>query len=1266
MSALKEAADPCNIHNPGKIAVYWKDRSLDRRACRPEQAKGTDLGRILAIFATILVLLLAAAFIAPAVVDWNDYKASIEKTASALLGRNVRIGGEIGAVLLPEPHLRVRDLTAGNGKGGVTLTAKSADIALSLQALFSGRLVADRVTLKRPYMTLDFSQPAPVRPIAAAAGPDFAAEIGTVDIEDGRLAIFAKGSGLAETFGLTNVSGSIAAAPGEAYRFTGRVSHNSRQFDVKLTAAPAQNKTIKVTATAQEAGTKASYQAEGLLSGDDDPSFQGALSLNLPQTAAGPAALPFDIQLRSAGTFSFSEAMLSEIVLTIDPQNRQQIVTGSATIGFGARTAALTLRAASLDADALLSASAGQGLLPGVASPDWSGFKSAAAGLLWLYPEYTVSLAFESGMIQLKGEPVERVKLHGSRNRQGWVFEEALAALPGDTSLKLAGKLTKVQGEPQFVATVALDGKSPSRLMRWLAPSGPAGKRVHAGAFSLRGSLSLTGEATAFEGIEGSLDGTPFSASLHLDKAPVRRLQLALKSTSLDLTAFETVQEDGASLSAEALQTAWQSGLSQLAAMLGARPRRLANGRCRYLGRRHQDQHRRGEERRHPCEIRPKRDLRLQAERGNRHRPRSQRRRLPAVARAGPGPVRRTHRGAVAAGRRSACGPRRLWPHGSAQPGRRHGARGFVHQRANLGRTAAALLSGTLGTARVDGRVQLSGSLSEWRNGQLSAQFKFSGPDGNKLLAIIFPDAAFPPAASPSPGTLSLSLTGLPAQLETMATLSAGPLQMQLNGTTALDAQSLTFKGKADASSQTPEQFLPAPVLALLGGEPHANLHVSASIAAGPSGFEARSLRAEAPKSVTAGQLAIAMSGGVTKVNAELNADQISLPSLLGHFLSGAPDPISLNLTAAAPPADIWSGRPFSLSAFRETQGKVTLNAKAMKLSDALVIAGGRFEASLENGRLDLAILKGKALGGDFEASLSLTAKENAVAADARIFLSGADLAQLPAPGTGPALLGQASLSLSAAGQGLSPRGLISVLRGRGFIRVSDGQLVKLTPVPVEPAAAELLAEQLPLTEDAISKKVLQAVQSGNFSFRHLKVPVTVQDGILEIRRASFRSLPADAKGKTAVAGKDGTVRLQAYLDLNKAQVDSTWQMGVLSDRRNTVAAGQGDAGRAAARAGRRPKTLAAEDFVRAVLVHKMEGDITRLEGLNKPPPQPASKGWTASQQSAPKPKPHKPKAAPAATVKPAPPALETVPARTYEQRMRDAVENAPGPATAR
>ena len=65
------------------------------------------MGRLLATFATILILILGAAFALPAFVDWNGYRSSIENTASALLGQKVSILGDISIVLLPEPHLHL-------------------------------------------------------------------------------------------------------------------------------------------------------------------------------------------------------------------------------------------------------------------------------------------------------------------------------------------------------------------------------------------------------------------------------------------------------------------------------------------------------------------------------------------------------------------------------------------------------------------------------------------------------------------------------------------------------------------------------------------------------------------------------------------------------------------------------------------------------------------------------------------------------------------------------------------------------------------------------------------------------------------------------------------------------------------------------------------------------------------------------------------------------------------------------------------------------
>ena len=146
----------------------------------------------------------------------------------------------------------------------------------------------------------------------------------------------------------------------------------------------------------------------------------------------------------------------------------------------------------------------------------------------------------------------------------------------------------------------------------------------------------------------------------------------------------------------------------------------------------------------------------------------------------------------------------------------------------------------------------------------------------------------------------------------------------------------------------------------------------------------------------------------------------------------------------------------------------------------------------------------------------------------------------------------------------------------------------KLTPYAVQARADELLAHNLPLTEDAVTKTVAQAVQSSDFKFRKLAIPVTVADGVLEMRRASFRD-------------GEATVRMEGYIDLNKAQVDSTWQMGVSSDRRQKGPPVKLTLAGPLRELGARPRTPAAEDFVRAILIRKMEGDISKLEGLNKP-----------------------------------------------------------------
>ncbi|MGF1624898.1 MAG: AsmA family protein, partial [Alphaproteobacteria bacterium] len=55
----------------------------------------------------LVILLVAAVFIVPAVIDWNGYKADIAQEVRAATGRDLVIDGDISVRLLPSPHASV-------------------------------------------------------------------------------------------------------------------------------------------------------------------------------------------------------------------------------------------------------------------------------------------------------------------------------------------------------------------------------------------------------------------------------------------------------------------------------------------------------------------------------------------------------------------------------------------------------------------------------------------------------------------------------------------------------------------------------------------------------------------------------------------------------------------------------------------------------------------------------------------------------------------------------------------------------------------------------------------------------------------------------------------------------------------------------------------------------------------------------------------------------------------------------------------------------
>jgi uncharacterized protein involved in outer membrane biogenesis len=1193
------------------------------------------LGRLIVTLATLLALVLGAAFIVPGLTDWNAYRQDIEQAASAILGRKIAIAGAIDIALLPEPHFRATKVAAEGGTtDGAQMTAEAVDLSLSLQALLAGRIEASRLRLVKPFLIVDFSKPLQRQsPPALAKALPIDRSVSSLEIEGGRVSIL-KDASRPEALTLANVDGTLfAPLPGNAYRFNGRFSQGDRRYEAKFVASAAPKTGVKLTGSVLDLTTRATVQADGVLQARTTPVFEGAVAMAAPP-ASGLAGAAFDVQAKASARIDLSGASLSDLVLTIEAENRPQVLTGAATLSFPARSADVALQARSLDADALLAGATGAA----------SRASNAAAALFWLYPDFGLRLSLSADQLQLKGELIEGVRLQGMRAGQAWTFQEAAAKLPGDTQAKASGSLLNVGGRTSLAAELALQGKNLGRLNRWIAPPAEGARIGPARTFAVKGALTLSDEVAAFTNVSGDVDGTPFTASLRLGRAPVRKLEVSLAGESFDLRGLET---GGGALSFESMNAVWQAGLQQAAPLVGdvqsldTADIDISAGSIKTSDL---------EARNVAVSLKFSQDLltvtklSLDTAEGL------------VLSANGVVPLRGGGQGRfdgrldARSGQAMLKAAALLGASAESLEGRRledlAPASIIVDYGAEeAGGSATARLNGVLGVARIQGRAELKGALADWRSGQLSAQLDVSEPD-NRLVAFLFPGAALAPALSATPGQLTIRAEGASSRYGVAGSLKSALLQAQIDGTAEAKGQTFTFSGKARAASPAPEQFLPPALLALFGGEPRTDLRIETDVALGAGQFAATKLKAEAGRNLVGGRLSVAVSDGAKRIDADLKAGQLSLPALLGYLLTQPSDRPTLPMPASmSSPSELWSGQPFALGLFKDTAANIALTAKTLKLGETFALSNAQLAAKLENGRLDVRRFEGKALGGDFDGTLGLDASSGtAVATAVRLSLSGADASALWAPGSPAFASAKVSLSLRAAGQGLSPRGVISVLKGEGDIHLSEGQLFKFAPAAVQRVAEELMAGQAPLTEETVKKKALEAAQSRDFKFARLDMPLTIRDGMLEAPSTSLLS-------------EDGAVSMEAYLDLSTLQADTTWQLGG-QDRRAKWPPVKLQISAPLRALGAAPRSLLAEDFIRAVLIRKMEGDITRLESLNKPqtaPPPPQS--WAPAQQQE-QPKPARRKRPPENALPPPQQAGPLTGPTEFEKRMRDALQS--------
>jgi len=90
--------------------------------------------------AIAFILALIAALVGPYFVDWNQFRPQFEAEASRVIGAPVRVAGQLDALLLPTPTLRLRGVAIGGDKDASRLRADKLDVEFSLGSLMRGEL----------------------------------------------------------------------------------------------------------------------------------------------------------------------------------------------------------------------------------------------------------------------------------------------------------------------------------------------------------------------------------------------------------------------------------------------------------------------------------------------------------------------------------------------------------------------------------------------------------------------------------------------------------------------------------------------------------------------------------------------------------------------------------------------------------------------------------------------------------------------------------------------------------------------------------------------------------------------------------------------------------------------------------------------------------------------------------------------------------------------------------------------------------------------
>ena len=487
-----------------------------------------------------LILAIAAALAAPTYVDWDDWRPTFERQASAIVGAPVRIRGRIEATILPTPAFVLRNVEIGEPQGGTGLRAGEVRGILSLNALMRASVEAEEFVLVRPELRL-VMQPGG-RPLLPAAGAAAAAtdlvSFARVAIDNGSLVVANRAGEALAIFDEISASGEVNGRQGPT-RIDASLRQDGHRWRVRASAGRfGDDGAGRVRMTLERAADGVSLDADGsLLFAGITPRFDGKVIA----AKRGASGTPWQVSANAQATEEM--VSLESFELTIGADAASAEVGGQ--VRFAPRRGGpidgmLTARRIDLD-----SASGIDG--PKTLPTALTSVRDVIAVLDGLPFRGRIGVAVDS--IAAGGNTIREFSAEVALREGLLALERLDARLPGRGVLKAKGSTT---GASAFSGDASLEAEDAAGLARWvLGGVGPLGDE------SLRasGRVEWGNGRVAVDRLDLSLGGAKVGGKFALalgagSQRPLVDANLTANALDLDLVAplLETLRSGPSSV----------------------------------------------------------------------------------------------------------------------------------------------------------------------------------------------------------------------------------------------------------------------------------------------------------------------------------------------------------------------------------------------------------------------------------------------------------------------------------------------------------------------------------------------------------------------------------------------------------------------------------------------------------------------------------------------------------------------------------------------